>query len=525
MRSLLSKTKHFIKNNKWWSALIAIIILFVIYFGFIKKPAENIVDLVKVERRTIVEEVSTTGKVKALSDISLAFERAGKVSKISVSIGSKVSQNQFLASISNADLSAILDEANANLKAAEAKLEQVKKGSTPEEIAVSQSQVEKAKSDLNEAKTSLINSVRDAYTKSDDAIRNKTDDMFENPRTTNPKLKFQTNNFQLATDINSGRANLESTLATWSYSSASLTVDSDLNMASDNANQNLNTVKNFLEQINLALNSAVTDSTITQATIDGWKTSVATARTNIALGISNLSSFLTGYKSAESLLKVAEEQLALTKASATTEEIKTQEAIVEQVEASVENAKANLEKSIIRSPITGTVSRVDMKVGETIQSGINVITVISFGEYEIEALIPEADIAKVKIGDIATTTLDAYGPDIIFRTTVIKIDPAETLIENVPTYKTTFKFAGKDDRVKSGMTANLDIGTDKRENALSIPSRSVFSRDNKRFVKIISEDGAISNKEVKTGIRGIDGYMEIVSGLTESESVLASPNL
>jgi multidrug resistance efflux pump len=87
-------------------------------------------------------------------------------------------------------------------------------------------------------------------------------------------------------------------------------------------------------------------------------------KNNIALAISGLSTASTQYKSASALVKVAENQLALTKASATPEEIKAKEALVDQAKASVESAKANLEKSIIRSPISGTISRIDGKLGD-----------------------------------------------------------------------------------------------------------------------------------------------------------------
>ncbi len=525
MRSILYHTKHFIKNNKWWSALIAIVLLIVIYFVFVKKPASTIGSTVTVESRNITEEVSATGNVKPLSDISMAFETGGKVSDIAVSIGDKVSAGQYLASVSNSDLSAAVDQAKASLSAAEADLAILKNGSTPQQIAVSQSQEQEALGNFNQAKSALINSIQDAYTKSDDAVRNKADSMFDNPRSSTPKLSFDTTNSQLSINVDLERENIENTLLDWNNSSVNLTPDSDLQSAADIANQNLDLIKNFLNDVNLSLNSAVISSSVTEDVISSWQASIATARTNIALAISNMSSASTQYNSMESLLKVAEDQLTLTKAPATDNQIKAQQALVDQAAANVENAKAKLEKTIIRSPIDGTISRVDTDVGETVQSGVNVISVISYGEYEVEAFIPEADIAKVKIGDVATTTLDAYGSDTFFQMTVIKIDPAETVIEGVPTYKVTLKFASDDSRIKSGMTANLDILTGQKYGVLAVPARSVYSVDTQKYAQLVDSENKIADVPVQTGMRGVDGYIEIISGLKEGDTIVGSPNI
>jgi len=74
-----------------------------------------------------------------------------------------------------------LDQAKAGLKISQANLSSLKKGSIPEQIAVNESQVEKAKNDLFNAQIALKNSISDAYTKSDDTIRNYIDLMFISP--------------------------------------------------------------------------------------------------------------------------------------------------------------------------------------------------------------------------------------------------------------------------------------------------------------------------------------------------------
>ena len=144
---------------------------------------------------------------------------------------------------------------------------------------------------------------------------------------------------------------------------------------------------------------------------------------------------------------------------------------------------------------------------------------ISTNKYEIEANVPEADIAKIKVGNTADVTLDAYGNDVRFNVKITAIDPAETVIEGVSTYKTTFQFTAEDGRIKSGMTANLDILTDKKENVIAIPSRAVITKGADKIVTVLGNN-ILKEVKVTLGLRGSDGNVEIVSGISEGDKVV-----
>ena len=539
MKNIFQSIKVFLQRKKWWVILI-ILILIVLALIMLSKKKAVITETITVQRHNITEGVSATGNVKALSDLNLAFETSGQVSRVAVSTGDKVYQGEYLASLSNADLSASVEQAKAGLKVAEANLSSLKNGSTPQQIAVSESQVEKAKSDLKDAGANLINSIQNAYAKSDDAIRNSTDLMFMNPRGQNVTLQFQTD-FQLQNTIVSERASIEVMLTSWGTSTQNITIGSDLVSLENTANNNLSTIQTFLQNLALAVNNLQSSTQNSQTTqnqyssvnpstnnITLWKSNVSAARTNISAAMNSLSSAVSQYQSLTSALNIANNQLTLTKTGATDTQIQAQEALVEQAQANVDATKAQLAKSIITSPIDGVITGVNAKTGQTMQAGVTAFSIISYGKYNIESYIPEADIAKIKVGDTATTTLDAYGSDTFFPTSVVKIDPGETVIENVPTYKITLDFASSsDNRIKSGMTANLDILTNQKDNVLAVPSRSVYSVDTNKFVKLVNPINTKNTTEVKveTGIRGIDGYVEILSGLKDSDKIVASPNI
>ena len=144
---------------------------------------------------------------------------------------------------------------------------------------------------------------------------------------------------------------------------------------------------------------------------------------------------------------------------------------------------------------------------------------ISDAAFEIEAYIAEADISKALVGSTAKIDLDAYGSQEIFEAVLVFVDPAETVIDGVSTYRALLHFKEQDARILSGMTANIEIVTGEAKGVLSIPQRAVFDRDGKTLVKV-SSAGKIIEKEVSTGLKGFDGYVEIKGGLEEGEEVV-----
>jgi RND family efflux transporter MFP subunit len=188
----------------------------------------------------------------------------------------------------------------------------------------------------------------------------------------------------------------------------------------------------------------------------------------------------------------------------------------------VEQIHVQLQQRIVYSPIAGLITRYEATVGELAVAHTPLVTIIS-DSLAIEAFVPEVDSAKVSLGDEAVFTLDAYGSDAEFQARVAAVDPAETVIDGVSSYKTTMELVEPDTRIKSGMTANIEIFTDRRESVIAIPQRAVVAKEGKKFVRVIQRDksGKSTFKEaaVVTGLQGSDGRVEIISGLREGDEV------
>jgi HlyD family secretion protein len=219
-------------------------------------------------------------------------------------------------------------------------------------------------------------------------------------------------------------------------------------------------------------------------------------------------------------LSLAQDNLALKKAGYTAEQIQAEEAQVKSSEANVMAYQAQLNKTIIRAPFNGVVTKQDAKVGEIITANAPTISLISDKKFEIEVNIPESDVAKIKVNNSAKVTLDAYGDDVKFQAQVVSVEPAETIFEGIATYKTKLNFLTDDERIKSGMTANIDILTNEKKDVIVVPQRAVIQKDENRIVRVVDSNGKIIERKVEVGLRGSDGNIEITSGLNVGDQAI-----
>lgn len=478
------------------------------------------IDFVLAERGDVIQEVSVTGKVKPARSVKLGFERSGRVSSSPASVGDRVLAGEMLMKLESSELAAQLAQAEAGAKAQEAKLASLLRGSTEEEINVKKIKVKNATLSLEDAEVALSDKTRDAYTKADDAVGNKTDQMFSNISGASPQFNSALATGQLKSDIENGRLYMRGVLSAWQESLGSLETGANFESEASSAKTNLFRVRSFIDNVASAVNSAQPSSSLTQSVIDGYKSDINTARVNVNTAIDNMTSATEKMRSARSALSLSEEELSLTLAGATAEDVAAQKAALEEARAASASAMAALNKSFLYAPFSGVITARDVEVGEFVSAGENVLSLISSANYEMEAFVPEADIAKIKSGDSAHVTLDAYPGDVVFRARVIFIDPAETTVDGVSTYKTSLQFEEPDERLRSGLTANIDILGGERSGVVSIPSRAVITENGKRVVRILSDKEGIVKKEVKVGLSGSLGNVEIMEGVKEGDKII-----
>ena len=493
------------KKQIIWGSIILIIAGIGVYSFRAKKdvaPQNTAI----VKRGDIIQEVSVTGRVKAVSNVNLGFEKTGRIQNVYVKTGNHINQGELIAEIESSAAQAALQEA-------EARLAELKRGSRPEEIAVKEAEIAKYEQDLANAYSGISDTIDDAYTKADDALHSKIAGTFSGFKTSSYKLTFSVCDTQLDVNTTWLRYTTEIDTDLWRTERASfpiVAIQSDLKNALDSTSKHLDKTRAFLESLNRAL---TLDCTIANTSLDTYRTNTNTARANIATAISTVNTKGQTIASLALTVAKARDELSLLKAGTAAEVISAQE-------ARVLSAQGELRKHKIYSPLSGTLTNIDATVGEFASTATPLISIISDSSFEIDAFIPEADIAKVKIGDNARISLDAYGSDVLFQGRVVAINPAETIIDNVPTYKSTLHFTKDDSRIKSGMTANIDITTDSRTNVLFVSSRAVTTKDGAKFVTILNDDNTTTETPVTVGLKGTDGTIEILSGINEGVRIL-----
>lgn len=478
----------FIKRRK--IAIIVAVVLIVIVAFALNARAKNGYETVQPSRGDFVRTVELAGKVVPQDDADLAFETAGTVSRTYKKVGDKVYAGEVIAELDKASTNADYLKAQADLAAARAELAKLEGGATID-------------AKISSSRKTVVQSIIDAYTTADDAVYNKVDQFFKDPRTPNPEIVFSFDDYALRNRINETRVSVGNILSDWKARTANLSVSTYTETDLERAKSYLREISLFLDDVSKAVNAFEPTASMSQTQIDKYRTDVAAARQSVN---SSASSLISG-----------EESL-----TADVSDVPVQYARVSAAEASAANYASRLSKMTLRSPIDGVVSKQDAKAGEAISANTIVVSVISEG-YELEAYVPEVSIAGVVKGAPAKVTLDAYGDEAVFDAKVVHVDPRETVRDGVSMYKIELEFAKSDERIRPGMTSNISIETMRKSDALLLPERAVLSEGGAKKVLAKDADGEVAERTIQAGLSDTNGNIEILGGIAETDAVVLNP--
>lgn len=243
---------------------------------------------------------------------------------------------------------------------------------------------------------------------------------------------------------------------------------------------------------------------------------------------------------------------------------------VESASATVNESRENLGKTAIYAPVSGTISKLAVELGERVlgtqqMTGTEMMRVADLNNMEVEVDVNENDIVKVAIGDEANVEVDAYLKK-QFKGIVTSIsNSASTALsaDQVTNFKVKVRILKESyaDLTKGkpadyspfrpGMTATVDIMTKRRENVVAVPISSVVMRtdttsarksymetdpnaepeaetttpvkNEKRYECVFVKVGdKVKLKIIETGIQD-DTYIEVISGLKKGEEIVTGP--
>lgn len=190
-----------------------------------------------------------------------------------------------------------------------------------------------------------------------------------------------------------------------------------------------------------------------------------------------------------------------------------------QAEANYNTAAANMRYTKIISPVDGIVISKEVEVGQTVAASFQTPTLFTVAEdltkMRIETSVSEADIGKVKEGQEVEYTLDGY-PDSIFTGVVTQVRLSPTTESNVVTYTVIIEVENEEGKLMPGMTANVSIITNKKENILTVPNQALkfTTADNKQKYEQkgiwIKQKNKPVRIEIETGVSD-DSFTEIIS--------------
>lgn len=197
--------------------------------------------------------------------------------------------------------------------------------------------------------------------------------------------------------------------------------------------------------------------------------------------------------------------------------INNAESQVNTIKTQIDPLNLDIQESVIRSTSAGIIMDVNKRVGEVVQTGEQVVSFLPISPFQVKVNIYEQDVVNVKINDSVKINLIAF-PKKTFDGKVIFINPGEKIVDNVVYYEVTIDFAQQPDGIRPGMTADIVISTNKKEEVVRISKNAVVNLDGKDTVQVAT-NGKIEDREIVTGLEGND-YFEVVSGLLENEDVV-----
>jgi len=479
---MLKKMKS-LKKRYW---VLGILVLLIVVLVIKKQTEPAVYQEFAVEKIDVSDILILAGVIDVDNRVDMGFAKSGRVSEIYRQTGEEVKKGDLIARIDQNQTQSQLIEARANLDAVVVSADADSDGasSSLETSLVEQQEI------VDGALKKLFNNDLQAYLANDD----NTAQEITQPVITGVYTGTEEGEYRIETYPSGAPSGfsyrffgLESGTSTGEVYKSGKLGNSGLYIQFD-ASANYANSQWVLPIPNTRSTSYVTYKT-------AYDTAVASQNRTIA-ALENSLAKISGSVSAGSLSKAQKEQ----------------------AQAGVTAVYAQLKDGKIIAPFDGIVAKNNLEVGQIVSAYSPVVTVINSLEKELILNIPEIYIDKIEVGSNVEITLDAYEND-VFSGVINYIDIIDTLVDGVPVYQTTVIFNEEDPRVRIGMNAKAQIITESVQDTLAVPMHFIQEDDGTSFV-MVKEYGNLTRKDVQTGIRGSNGLVEIISGLTEGVIVV-----
>lgn len=435
------------------------------------------------------------GNVASVSEVKLESEASGRITNVRVQLGQDLKAGTTIATLANADQYASLLQAQGSYEAALAAAE------------ISDVAADDANTALTAAKQAAINTNRSALSSWNSLLYNTVDELFSSPRLTTPGVRLSSA-YQVSY-LNDERVAMRDMLDEWKKEVEALNTEqttADIQGSLLVAVERVDRLREMVRVFSEGLARQDADQVFTASDIIRLQGEFATAE-------STLNSTRASLQSANTTLARAEETLTTAELGGTSGEISSANASIKQALGALRAAEANYNKTIIRSPISGTVNSLTVKAGDYISPGTFVANVANNNASIITTFVSAADKERLSVGQEVVIDENKNG---IITAIAAGLDPV--------TKKVRVEIQSDDESLINGDTVRLEIvgakSTDKVESdsPIIVPV-SALKVETDRIVIFTVEDGILVANEVIEGpLQGTDIVIE--SGLSNDMEIV-----
>ncbi len=519
------KTFNFLKKPWLW-VLVLLVVIFIVWQ--VNQEDELDISTETIAARNIEEVITGTGHVKAQDDLEVSFELSGTLEEVLVEEGDEVEAGEPLARLDRELAREELEQARFELSAQDAQLREMMAGVTEEDAQRAREQVKTASTSLANARESL----QDTQETHETRVKNAQEDLLttglqtklasEEQRTRYSYQPPEITGSYTGKDSGEYRITLFSSQTDSGYSfryqsnleeGGTGRVSTRTSQPLGNKGLEIRFPENFarhrgLEWVVKIPNTDHPEYTKLRQAYESAQESRDKAVREAERRI----------REAEQNLQAAQAEYRAAVADVRGEKIETQQAAVERAEIAIRSAQTKLNKHTLYSPLDGEVYLKHLSRGETVSPGTPVFSLSGGDQPHLEIFIPEVDITNLELGDPAIARFDAF-PDERFEAKTTRISGTAVDRQGVASFKTRLDLQDPDPRIRTGMTADLDITTAERSDVAAIPGRALIRKEDGFFVRAM-KDNTYEYRPVSRGLRGSDGWIEITSGLEEGDEII-----
>ena len=528
---------------KWIAVLVIVVVILgagaVLVRGRLSGKAGNSefsdMQLATVRRGDISVSIDATGTIEPLVIVEVRSKASGAIIYLAVDEGDTLYEGDLIAEIEKTYTQADVDQEQAGLKTAQARLVQAQMNI---ELQKKQSeiQIRQAEENVAEAETRLAQLQESvALEKLDNARRVKE---AENDL---EMTKFRLKQAQISrpesvkraeTTVKQTKASLQ--LAQEEYdrlkalNEKKFVSESEVDSAKAKLESSQAQDESALEQLKMVEQpSSAEELKLAELSVTKSELAVVAAKHRVKeedlrerdLKLSK--SQLEGAKSDLELALANKAQIALKE-----RDLEAAEASVTRAEVALQAAQDRLDDTVVTAPITGTILQKEVEEGQVITSSMNalasagtlLVTMADLENVYVKTEVDETDIGKVIPDQDVIITVEAF-PDTTLDGIVLKIAPQGRAMQNVTTFEVTTEISNPSNILKPGMNASVEILVANVSDVLVVDNEAIMDRRGRKMVIPIVDGEPDRPRPIETGVRGWD-ITEIISGLEEGEQVV-----